>query len=84
MIWRNIPNINIPMNEAEYKLFIVADYGAGKWEHKEGMSAVTEIETFLKRMVEKRTTEGFEHQCNFNSSAELDGTSWWRRTLAIH
>lgn len=46
MIWRNIPNINIPINEAEFKLFITVDYEKGKWGHKEGVSAVTEIGTF--------------------------------------
>lgn len=67
--------MNIPINEAEYQLFIVADQGTGKRGHKEGITAMTEIEKFQSRMVEKRTIEGFEHQCNFNTSAEVNRDS---------
>lgn len=48
MIWRNIPNINIPVNEAEYQLFITADYGPQKAGHKNCTMAVTETEKFVK------------------------------------
>lgn len=48
MIWRNIPNISIPVNEAEYQLSITADYGPLKAEHQNGTKAVTETERFVK------------------------------------
>ena len=76
MIWRNIPNINIPINDTEYKLCIIADYGSEKRGHQQCIRrAVTEI---LKNSCKEWWVEGglknFENQCNFNLSAEVNAT----------
>lgn len=44
MILRNIPKINIQINDTAYKVFAVADYGSGKRGHQQCIRAVTEIE----------------------------------------
>lgn len=66
--------INIQINDTEYKVFAIADYGSGKRRHQQWIRAVTEIEKLLWRMVGGRGIDNFENQCNFSLSAEVNAT----------